>query len=160
MVYTKEIRRLIEQIPTDFPCIEGCVYCCNKHRWTWTEWKDVKDKRIALEKEAKCPYACDDGCQVYDQRPVICRLYGNCSEPISYFRKSDPFPVACPLGIEPKSPLTKREASRIFRDYMELIQWEDFDALNSGHCLLPAGPFGPFIRPDTGLILLGDDLDE
>jgi hypothetical protein len=155
--YTKKINKLIKMIPTDFPCPPGCAMCCNKHRWTWTEWSKVENKIVALEMDSKCPYASNDGCRVYEQRPVICRLYGNCSEPLGDWRGIQDISIGCPLGIKPISPLPRKEARRIFRRYMEIMESEEVDGFNADHCTLPAGPFGAFIRPDAGLVVLAND---
>lgn len=156
MNYDREIRKLIARIPTDFPCPPGCVLCCNSHRWTWTEWSKVQNKRVAVAPDAKCPYASDDGCRVYERRPVICRLYGNCTKPIGDYRDIRDISLACPLGIKPNSPLSRKEAGKIFRRYLQIMEKEDCDGFNSEHCVLPAGPYGVFIRPPADMVLLSE----
>jgi len=117
----REIKRLVDRIPTDFPCIPGCTDCCGTHAWTKFEWSQVKHKLRADNPKAKCPYATTEGCSCYDKRPVICRLYGNAD----YIGTVGPFwnvPLLCPRGIKSDNPLSREEARDIFLKYIAIIQ--------------------------------------
>ena len=154
MNYGRQIRRLIKRIPTDFPCPPGCSLCCRSHGWTWTEWEAVENKKLAHEPGSVCPYASNDGCKVYELRPVICRLWGNCMEVLGDYRNQKNVSAKCPLGIEPRSPLTREEAWGIFREYMEIMRREHIDLLNDNAVILRAGPYGHFHRDSVPVELV------
>ena len=63
-----------------FECIVGCHDCCGPVTATSDELarypvKSDIEHEAAL-KEYKCPYLGKNGCQVYSERPLICRLFG------------------------------------------------------------------------------------
>jgi Fe-S-cluster containining protein len=70
------IKNLNKQIPS-FECIEGCTDCCTfGGNPFWTDWErgKVEDKRH--EDEKVCPFVTEQGCGCYQDRPMICRLWG------------------------------------------------------------------------------------
>jgi hypothetical protein len=152
-MYRREIQRILKEIPTDFECEPGCFDCCKVHSWSWVEWGPVQDKRSAASLSGPCPYVSAEGCSVYAQRPLICRLYGN-SGHIGDFGDFKNVSLACPRGISPTTPLTQRDASRLFQRIVGVIRKEANDAMNQRACPLYAGPFGPLLRPKPGQIVL------
>lgn len=107
---------------------------------------------MARNKTDKCPYALPSGCACYEQRPVICRLYGNAGV-IGNFLKilNNPqsktvknISLACPKGVKPKSPLSRDDARKIFMGHVNIIRRELADLANQGKPMMCAGPFAPW----------------
>ncbi|UWG96806.1 YkgJ family cysteine cluster protein [Dehalobacter sp. DCM] len=102
---------LYEKIPK-FECKEGCVGCCGPIPFTKWEWERIEDKRKATE--LNCPYAIKGRCNIYEKRPLICRLYGA-------VRK-----MKCPYGCQPESFLSKKAEKKIVEAYFKLMKEEKF----------------------------------
>ncbi|MGY8564488.1 YkgJ family cysteine cluster protein [Paracidovorax citrulli] len=70
---------LREQIP-DFRCIVGCHDCCGPVTVSTDEMARLPRKsdaeRDAALSQLSCPHLGAGGCQVYQERPLICRLFG------------------------------------------------------------------------------------
>lgn len=144
--YGKAIRRINARIPEGaIECLPGCTLCCTGHAWTWTEWEKVEDKRVAKSKEARCPYAGPQGCECYEDRPSICRMFGLCEEPVKISKYPRPISFGCKLGIKPKHPLTVKEISELLFAYLTIIQSELIDGHNEGFAPFSAGPYSPFV---------------
>jgi Fe-S-cluster containining protein len=140
--FAHAVKLLQKRMPTDFPCDPGCVACCKNHAWTWEEWDKVNDKRYAASIDDPCPYASDKGCECYEHRPLICRLYGNAWE-IEYGGQTK-ISVHCPVGVKPNTIMSNKEASGLFRDIMQIIHGEAADMASRGCEPLFAGPYGQF----------------
>lgn len=102
------IRRIRKVIPT-MKCKNGCHDCCGPVMFSEWEWGRVSQLKVSM---AGCPYLKDDGCSIYDERPVICRLFGSTVE-VSR--------MMCPYGYKPSRPLTETEMSNIMREYLALF---------------------------------------
>ncbi|WP_313251132.1 YkgJ family cysteine cluster protein [Stenotrophomonas sp.] len=94
MPYTNAdaIDSLRERIPT-FRCIVGCHDCCGPVTASSEEVarlpvRTAEEHEQALA-ELSCPYLGKDGCQVYSERPLICRLFGTTPR------------MPCPNGMRP-----------------------------------------------------------
>lgn len=145
--YGKAIRRINEQIPEGgIDCPPGCNLCCGSHTWTWTEWDKVAEKRIALSANSRCPYSSPKGCLVYEQRPVICRLFGLCSTPIFVGNFPMPISFACKLGLQPTKPLPEKRIRELYIAHMTIIRSEMDDLRADNQPLYTAGPYGPYAR--------------
>ncbi|MEL3955069.1 YkgJ family cysteine cluster protein [Stenotrophomonas bentonitica] len=73
------IQRLREQIPS-FRCVVGCHDCCGPVTASSEEvarlpLKSDAEHAAALE-ALSCPYLGANGCEVYEERPLICRMFG------------------------------------------------------------------------------------
>lgn len=110
----KSVRRahelLYEKIP-QFKCIPGCTGCCGPVPFSKWEWKRIKDKRKGDIKTLTCPYAVNGRCEIYDKRPLICRLFG----------AVDVDTLRCPYGCGPEKPLTKEDADKIMMEYFKIV---------------------------------------
>ena len=106
MMKKTPIQELYERIPT-FPCKEGCTRCCDN----WVQF--------APEEEARCGgFAFDGplcpklkngkGCTVYEDRPLICRLFASSVL------------MPCPYGYGPKEPLSEEETHAILKEYLKM----------------------------------------
>jgi Fe-S-cluster containining protein len=73
------IARLRERIPT-FACVPGCHDCCGPVTTSSEEMSRLPVKSDAEHdaalNEFNCVHLGPNGCQVYDERPLICRLFG------------------------------------------------------------------------------------
>jgi len=105
----KTIKYLRKQIPA-FKCKEGCTDCCGMVPFSNWEWAQVKDQRIATK--VKCPYASKDGCEIYKDRPIICRLFGTVEK------------LKCPHGCRPDRRLSKKKEQEIMKKYTEVMEAE------------------------------------
>jgi uncharacterized protein len=76
---SRKIDYLRLQIPS-FTCEPGCHDCCGPVTASSEEMARLPVKSIAAHEAALADYNCvhlgPNGCQVYDQRPLICRLFG------------------------------------------------------------------------------------
>jgi Fe-S-cluster containining protein len=98
---------LYNQIPT-FKCKERCNDCCGPIPFTKWEWNRVSDKRET--KGLTCPYSSKNGCDIYEQRPLICRLYGTVKK------------MQCPHGCRPIGLLSEEQEQAIMKEYFELVE--------------------------------------
>lgn len=103
----KAHKRLYKKIP-GFKCKEGCTDCCGPIPFSRWEWGRIKDKRKAMS--VSCPYSLNGKCDIYEKRPLICRLYGTVEGELE-----------CPHGRKPAKMLTQDEAQRIMKEYFLLL---------------------------------------
>lgn len=90
----RKIRFFRQHIPA-FACLPGCHDCCGPVTTSPEEMarlpvKSVAEHDAALA-ELNCPHLGKDGCEVYAERPLICRLFGTTPK------------LACPHGKRPDS---------------------------------------------------------
>ena len=87
------IARLRERIPT-FECVPGCHDCCGPVTTSSEEMSRLPVKSDAEHeaalKEFNCVHLGPNGCTVYGERPLICRLFGTTPN------------MACPNGCRPQ----------------------------------------------------------
>ncbi len=93
-----------EQIPA-FSCTPGCHDCCGPVTASSEEVaqlpiKSEAEHAIALA-DLSCPYLGENGCEVYDDRPLICRLYGTTPS------------MLCPHGQKPEQMIDSRIEQKI-----------------------------------------------
>ena len=89
---SRKIRFFRKHIPA-FECLPGCHDCCGPVTTSSEEMarlpvKSVAEHDAALA-ELNCPYLGKNGCEVYAERPLICRLFGTTPK------------LACPHGKRP-----------------------------------------------------------
>ena len=99
------IQLLYDKIPS-FRCKEGCVRCCDN----WIQFAPEEELRCdGFDFTGEiCPKLGNAGCTVYENRPLICRL----------FASSELMP--CPYGYGPKTPLSEEETKSILKEYLKL----------------------------------------
>lgn len=102
----KTIKYLRKQIPT-FKCKEGCTDCCGPVVFSRWEWEQIKDQKLATG--VHCPYASENGCEIYEQRPIICRLMGTVPK------------LKCLHGCGPKKMLSKKKELEIMKKYTDVM---------------------------------------
>ncbi|HBY87984.1 MAG TPA: zinc/iron-chelating domain-containing protein [Colwellia sp.] len=86
------VERLRECIPT-FKCTPGCHDCCGPVTTSSEEMSRLPVKTIAEHEAALDHYNCvhlgPNGCEVYEERPLICRVFGTTPN------------MPCPNGCRP-----------------------------------------------------------
>ena len=103
---SQQIRFFRRHIPA-FECIPGCHDCCGPVTASSEEMarlpvKSDADHAAALA-ELSCPHLGDKGCQVYAERPLICRLFGTTPQ------------LACPNGKRPETMISPQIEQQIHR---------------------------------------------
>ncbi|MDX2321238.1 MAG: YkgJ family cysteine cluster protein [Moritella sp.] len=95
---------LRERIPT-FECVEGCHDCCGPVTTSAEEMSRLPYKTDAEHDAAlnewNCVHLGPKGCKVYEERPLICRLFGTTPN------------MACPNSCRPKEMINPKVESQI-----------------------------------------------
>ena len=103
-----ELRYLRQEIP-QFECIPGCHDCCGPVTASSLEMSKLPvksdDEHDAALAEFNCVHLGCGGCEVYTERPLICRLFGT--------TKSLP----CPHGRRPEK-LTDAKVEQQVHQYL------------------------------------------
>lgn len=98
------IAYLRRRIPS-FECVPGCHDCCGPVTTSSTEMARLPVKSAAAHEAAlaalSCPHLGEDGCQVYEERPLICRLFGTTPR------------LPCPNGRRPDAMIDSRVEQQI-----------------------------------------------
>lgn len=88
------IVRLREEIPA-FECVPGCHDCCGPVTTSSEEMSRLPMKTDAEHEAALNDFSCvhlgPNGCEVYTERPLICRLFGTTEQ------------MPCPNGRRPET---------------------------------------------------------
>ncbi len=105
---SQTIRTLRQQIPT-FECVPGCHDCCGPVTTSPEEMSRLPRKTHAEQDAAMdaldCVHLGPNGCTVYDERPLICRLFGTTQT------------LPCPNGRRPVELIHPRVEKQVF-EYM------------------------------------------
>ncbi|MBS4095311.1 MAG: YkgJ family cysteine cluster protein [Sulfuricella sp.] len=114
-VNSQKIRYFRRNIPA-FECEPGCHDCCGPVTASSEEMARLPRKSDEEHKAAlallNCPHLGEQGCQVYAERPLICRLFGTTPR------------LACPNGKRPESlvdPLVERRIYRYFAETRQVL---------------------------------------
>ena len=110
---SQKVRFFREHIPS-FECKPGCHDCCGPVTTSSEEMARLPVKSDAQHAAAladlSCPHLGEHGCQVYDERPLICRLFGTTPR------------LACPNGRRPAVMIDPRIERQIYRYFAETRQ--------------------------------------
>ena len=110
---THIIRFLREHIPS-FACIPGCHDCCGPVTTSSEEMSRLPFKSDAEHATAltnlSCPHLGAQDCQVYTERPLICRLFGTTPK------------LACPNGQRPEVMIDPRIEQQIHHFFKKTRQ--------------------------------------
>jgi len=110
---SQKVRFFREQIPS-FECKPGCHDCCGPVTTSSEEMARLPAKSDAEHAtalaELSCPHLGEHGCQVYAERPLICRLFGTTPR------------LACPNGRRPVVMIDARIEQQIYRYFAETRQ--------------------------------------
>lgn len=108
-----ELRRLYRRVPNANCCGKCTESCYNVPAFesepivALTDPKHVRHVSranrfvILAEADGKCPHLIDGRCSQYENRPLVCRLYGASA------------PLLCPFGCKPDRLLSKHEADSL-----------------------------------------------
>jgi hypothetical protein len=110
---SQKVRFLRRNIPA-FECKPGCHDCCGP---VTTSSEDMAmlpvvsdaEHAVALA-ELSCPHFGANGCQVYLERPLICRLFGTTPR------------LACPQGKRPEVMIDPCIEQQIYRYFAQTRQ--------------------------------------
>jgi len=101
-----KIDQLRRRIP-GFACVPGCHDCCGPVTASSEELLRLpvrsEAEHDAALAELNCVHLGPEGCRVYDQRPLICRLFGTTPS------------LPCPRGQGPEVPVDPRVEQRVHR---------------------------------------------
>lgn len=102
----RRIDALRERIPS-FECIPGCHDCCGPVTASSEEMarlpRKTEAQHAAALAELSCPHLGKQGCEVYGERPLICRLFGTTPR------------LACPNGRRPDQMIEEKVEAEIHR---------------------------------------------
>lgn len=107
---SREIRFFRRHIPT-MRCIPGCHDCCGPITASSEEMARLPEKseadRSAALAELNCSYLGAKGCEIYLERPLICRLFGTTAK------------LPCPHGRQPEQMIEPAIENRIFQYFAD-----------------------------------------
>jgi len=106
----QKVRFFRDHIPS-FECKPGCHDCCGPVTTSSEEMARLPVKSDAQHAAAladlSCPHLGEHGCQVYAERPLICRLFGTTPR------------LACPNGMRPEVMIDPKIERQIYRYFSE-----------------------------------------
>ncbi|WP_432721395.1 YkgJ family cysteine cluster protein [Jeongeupia wiesaeckerbachi] len=109
--HAQTIRFFRERIPS-FECEPGCHDCCGPVTTSSEEMARLPRKstaeRDAALAELNCPHLGPKGCQVYTERPIICRLFGTTPK------------LACPRGRRPETMVDPAVEQQVYDFFAEV----------------------------------------
>jgi Fe-S-cluster containining protein len=112
---TYKLKFFRERIPS-FACVPGCHDCCGPVTTSTLEMARLPVKTEAEHEAAlaalNCPHLGPKGCQVYDERPLICRLFGTTPR------------LLCPRGQRPEAmiaPAIEQQINRYFSEVRHVL---------------------------------------
>jgi len=105
------MKKLKLQMLPPMKCDVGCGACCGVVPATEREYQKVlvvaRAKKLKLVRSGDtCPFYQEGACQVYDARPIICRLFGH-SEKLGCergYNTNVPEADVARLSLEPGNP--------------------------------------------------------
>lgn len=120
------LQELYARIPAVKGCKADCSGCCGpvpmleaeraavKHMIQPHAAGEIYDYAITPTKPdcMTCAYSTSTGCAIYNDRPLLCRLFGASDEP----------KMRCPYGARAKRPLNKAETMLLMDDYRRLAE--------------------------------------
>jgi hypothetical protein len=110
---SQKIHFLRQHIPA-FECTPGCHDCCGPVTTSSEEMARLPVKSEAEHDAAlaalSCPHLGANGCQVYAERPLICRLFGTTPQ------------LPCPNGRRPEVMINPEIEQQIYRFFRETRQ--------------------------------------
>ena len=110
-------------------CEPGCHACCEGFvpAMMKEEWYRINHpgKYSTGQPITACPFLGAQGCEIYHQRPIICRLYGTVAKEEAAATGFDELGrVCCPKEKHPATPLSPIDAWRLQSDYVRYQQRE------------------------------------
>ena len=110
---SQKIRFFRERIPA-FECVPGCHDCCGPVTTSSEEMARLPRLSATVHEAAlaalNCPHLGPQGCTVYQERPLICRLFGTTPR------------MPCPQGRRPEALIDEGVEAQIHRFFAETRQ--------------------------------------
>lgn len=107
---SQKIRFFRQRIPA-FDCLPGCHDCCGPVTTSSEEMSRLpvlsEAAHAAALDDLSCPHLGSDGCRVYLERPLICRLFGATPR------------LACPNGRRPAEMIDPAIEQKIFEFFRQ-----------------------------------------
>jgi uncharacterized protein len=111
----QKIRFFRQHIP-GFKCEPGCHDCCGPVTTSSVEMarlpvKSEEEHATALA-DLTCPHLGENGCEVYEERPLICRLFGTTPS------------LPCPRGKRPETmtePRIEEQVHQFMRETRQVL---------------------------------------
>jgi Fe-S-cluster containining protein len=104
---TRQLEELYATIPKVI-CRRQCAECCSAVIWTKAEWERIPEAKRKNTTTIRCPYVTEFmDCEVYEQRPLMCRLFGVIER------------MRCPYR-EPEKMMTREEEDHALKTYAEI----------------------------------------
>ncbi|WP_265945963.1 YkgJ family cysteine cluster protein [Dechloromonas sp. A34] len=107
---SQKVRFFRRQIPS-FVCEPGCHDCCGPVTASSEEMARLPVRSAAVHAAAladwSCPHLGPAGCQVYAERPLVCRLFGTTPR------------LACPRGKHPEMMIDAEVEQAIYQYFAE-----------------------------------------
>jgi uncharacterized protein len=138
--YIDQLQYLYRQIPA-FKCPKKCRDCCGPIFFTGLEWFLVDNKKMA--RDNLCPYALKTGCEIYERRPMICRLFGAVDEPR----------LTCSFGCGPAFRLSEAHGLWLLAQGMRISEAAGFYGVDNSNQMIFNMKMG---RPTTLKLYLAD----
>lgn len=111
----QKIRFFRQRIPA-FECIPGCHDCCGPVTTSPEEMARLPRKSKAEQEKAiaelNCVHLGEKGCEVYRERPLICRLFGTTTN------------LPCPHGRRPENwiePVLEADIHQFFCQQRQIL---------------------------------------
>ena len=95
----------IDEIRARIPAVSGCIQCgdcCGRVPAALEEYTRLSHWR---EEEEDCRFLRDGKCEIYEERPIMCRLFGLHEM------------LRCPHGARGERDLTMDEIMALFSEY-------------------------------------------
>ena len=108
-----EIKELYKLIPK-MVCKEGCSDCCGPIPYSRSELTSMGSPPVFGD-DFTCQFHKNGKCEVYDKRPLMCRLFGVVDTPI----------LKCPHGRKPNFQLSEEAANAITQKYIIIMKTEE-----------------------------------
>lgn len=89
--------KIRNKIPA-FTCKKGCHDCCGPVPFSEEELARVDERELT---SLTCPYLSKNGCDIYEERPIMCRLFGAVED------------LPCPHGCRPIGLMSSQQAHKI-----------------------------------------------
>ena len=108
------IKRMRRMIPAVKGCPAGCSECCGPITFSRWEWEHLRDKRYEPAADGMCPYRSASGCDIYEERPLICRAFG-----------TDAMPLACrcdwDASLTTEPGYSRKAINKVMMEYIEIL---------------------------------------
>ncbi len=99
---SRALRALYAEVP-EVGCKGLCTEACGPIAMSRFEAKRLGMPRLTIGTERTCPRLKGGRCEAYNDRPLICRLFGAVDDDL----------MRCPFGCRPKRALTNDQATTL-----------------------------------------------